>query len=60
MTLAMVAVSWLSFGAFCSLVDSSMSFWQALITPLALIFVAIDAVTSFVRFRNRDLEINND
>ena len=59
LTLAVVAVSWLGFGAFCSLMDGQLSFWQALITPLALIFVAIDAVTSFVRFRNKDLDETN-
>ena len=42
---------------FCSLVDGSLSFGQALVTPIALIFVVMEAVAVFIRIRNRDTEV---
>ena len=57
LTLITTLFSWLAFGLFCSLVDGSLSFGQALVTPIALIFVVMEAVAVFIRIRNRDTEV---
>ena len=51
LTLVYALISWLAFGLFCTLVEGSISFWQALITPLGLIFLGIDLVTTFISTR---------
>ena len=51
LTLAYAVIGWLAFGLFCTLVEGSIGFWQALITPLGLIFLAIDLVTWFINNR---------
>ncbi|MBR3333646.1 MAG: hypothetical protein IKG23_05095 [Clostridia bacterium] len=51
LTLAYALIGWLAFGLFCTLLEGSLGFWQALITPLGLIFLGIDLVTSFISNR---------
>ena len=51
LTLAYAVIGWLAFGLFCTLVEGSLTFWQALITPLGLIFLGIDLVTCFINNR---------
>ena len=55
-TLAMTLAGWLAFGLFCTLLESSLSFWQALVTPLALIFLVIDLVTVFISNKNKNTD----
>lgn len=55
-TLAMTLAGWLAFGLFCTLLESSLSFWQALFTPLALIFLVIDLVTVFISNKNKNTD----
>ena len=54
LTLAYTVISWLFFGLFCTLADGCLGFWQALITPIAVIFAAMDCVANFVNVRNKD------
>ena len=56
LTLAYAVIGWLAFGLFCTLVEGSIGFWQALITPLGLIFLAFDLVTCLINNRK---EIDN-
>lgn len=51
LTLAYAVIGWLAFGLFCTLVEGSIGFWQALITPLGLIFLGLDLVTCFINNR---------
>ncbi len=57
LTLITTLFCWLAFGLFCSLVDGSLGFGRALVTPLALIFVVMEAIAVFIRIRNRDTEV---
>ena len=56
LTLACTLFSWLGFGLFCTLMENTLSFGQALITPLALIFVGINLITSFISTRNKNVD----
>ena len=56
LTLVTALASWLGFGLFCTLLESSLSFWQALVTPLALIFLVIDLVTVFISNKNKNTD----
>ena len=56
LTLIYALVSWVAFGLFCTLLESSIGLWQAMITPLGLIFLGIDLVTTFISNR-RDIDI---
>ena len=51
LTLVYALISWLAFGLFCTLFEGSIGFFQALITPLGLVFLGIDLVTSFISNR---------
>ena len=51
LTLVYALVGWLAFGLFCTLFESSISLWQALITPLGLIFLGFDLVATFINNR---------
>ena len=57
LTLAYTLIGWLAFGLFCTLVDGTITFWSALVTPLALIFLAFDLVSCFIS--NRDQSAGN-
>ncbi len=54
LTLAYTLIGWLAFGLFSTLLENSLTFWQALITPLALIFLAMDLVATFVSTKNQN------
>ena len=56
LTLVTALITWLAYGAVYSFLDQGVTFWQALITPLGLIFLAFDLVTCFI---NRRKEIDN-
>lgn len=56
LTLSFTVLGWLAFGLFCSIMENSLSFWKALVTPLALIFVSMDLVSTFIRVRNRNTD----
>ena len=56
LTLATSLISWLAFGFVCTLLESTLSFGQALFTPLALIFLAVDLVTTFITNRSRNTD----
>ena len=55
-TLATTLAGWLAFGLFCTLLENSLTFWQALFTPLALIFLVIDLVTVFISNKNKNTD----
>ena len=54
LALVYTVISWLFFGLFCSVVGN-LGFWQALITPIALIFAAMDIVSNFITVRKKDM-----
>ena len=56
LTLASVLLGWLAFGLTCALLESSLTFGQALITPLALIFLGMDLVSTFIAQRSQYTE----
>ena len=56
LTLASVLVSWLAFGLGCAVLESTLDYGQALTTPLALIFLAINLVTTFITQKNKYTE----
>ena len=56
LTLVTALAGWLGCGLFCTLLESSLSFWQALVAPLALIFLVIDLVTVFISNKNKNTD----
>ena len=48
MALASTLASWLAFGLFCTVFEGSLTFWQALVTPLALLFIGLNLVTNLI------------
>ena len=54
LTLVYTLISWLAFGAFCSILDGSLSFQQALFTPLGLIFLTMNSVMHALTILKKD------
>ena len=54
LTAACALAGWLAFGLFCSAVDGTIGFGNALITPLALIFLGFALVSAFISIRDHD------
>lgn len=53
LTLAYGLAGWTVFAGGCSVIDGSISFRQALVTPLALIFLVFDLASTFVSLRQK-------
>ncbi len=53
LTVLSAMTSWLLFGLFCTLLEPILNYWQALITPLALIFLALGLVAFFIGNRRK-------
>ena len=54
LTLVTALITWLAYGAVYSFLDQGVTFWQALISPVALVFLALDIVFAFFAFTKKE------
>jgi hypothetical protein len=47
-------ITWLAYGAVYSFLDQGVTFWQALVSPVALVFLALDIVFAFFAFTKKE------
>ena len=47
LTLLSVLISWLAYGITCAVIEQDATFWQALCSPVALVFLAVETVAWF-------------
>ncbi len=56
LTLVSALITWLAYGAVYSFLDQGVTFWNALVSPVALIFLVLDTVFAYFAYTKKESE----